>query len=165
MSWCNTASVVFYMGVLSAFEAARARASTVVQPVLQPRMVLHTTSDSAEALNCREWWEWISQLRNCLLTFISPLLSPLPEANHSFSIPLIAWVQRHMDTLCLIQTHISMSEWVRGSERLSGRLSVVCSFTQHTHGSYVGRFPDLYGVMSLRVFGITPTIPPASYFH
>ena len=33
VSWCNTASVVFYMGLLSAFEATRAHAGTVVQPV------------------------------------------------------------------------------------------------------------------------------------
>lgn len=60
---------------------------------------------------------------------------------------------RDLNSHFRVLTHISLGEWVRGSERLSSCLSQssAASASTRTLGSYVGRFPDLYRVMSWRV--------------
>lgn len=124
--------VVCYMGMLSAFETAKlnlrlelkwAQLCSLLTVLLQPK-VLHTTAESADTLNNVVMGRNHSAKE--LLTYIYLLLCfffPVLQANPYFS--------THLTTSCRfidIWIHsFNLSEWVRGSERLSGHLSVELS--------------------------------------
>lgn len=159
MSWCNSACVVFYFGMLSAFEVTReprrARRCSLLAALLRPKMVLQTTSDSAEAPNSHEWWEWFTRLRNfSLLSSVFCLLFIQPTG--LFSRQISSMVQRRMyrNTRFLVQTHMSQRKW----EVVKTYLRIVCASTKYMLRSYVGS-SLIFTVMSLRVFAITTMLP------
>lgn len=161
MSWCNTACVVFYFGMLSAFEATGAQTSTAVQPVncsppakngvCRPHLTLPRPwtagSDGNDSLSWEIAYLVSSPSVFCLLLFFSTSYC-IGSETHTHK-----YMLSHADT----HEHECVSQRKWEGVRLS--LRVVCTSTQHTHSSYVGRFPDLYRIKSPRVFAITPILP------
>lgn len=155
---------LLYMRLLSALKAA-----TVVQPVN-----CFPPAKNGDAHHIRVCWvlEWLEVMgrnhsaRKFLTYSLSlPLFfsSVLKVDFNCFNTSSVS-SETHAHRLSYRHTWVSVSEWVRGSERLPGpSLSWgVCSFTQHMQGSYVGRIPDFHTVMSQRVFAIALMIAPAS---